>query len=277
MHDRRDTGFENMLRFTFYLPLCLTWLFIMGLTLLVAVFKGIRLILRESEPTEAEIEKMDSKSLNVVTLATLSKLNKERGDNKLPFGQFMFAYFLLNFRTEFEADDVFSQKTAIWVHIFKLKSNKENFEDGAINHEQEDDENYQRMTQRSKQEIKKANNFKRIMQMLCILSLFTSSLALGSIFGELYNGTRKIILCSLENAILRICFGLIILFIAQRDIFQILINLSVRYTGAMSHPKNSRFIFLESLLRICITFLALLTIIFTIFSTSSGDIEGIID
>jgi len=58
---------------------------------------------------------------------------------------------------------------------------------------------------------------------------------------------------------------------------QIIINLSVRYTGAMSKYNSSRFVYLESILRIGLTTLALVTIIFTIFSTATGEYEGVID
>ena len=113
--------------------------------------------------------------------------------------------------------------------------------------------------------------------MLCIISLFTSALALGSIFGELTTGSRIIVLCTFWNAILRICFAMIILFIAYRDIMQIIINLSVRYTGAISKHSDSRFIYVEALLRMGITTLALVTILFTIFSTVKDEYEGVID
>lgn len=73
------------------------------------------------------------------------------------------------------------------------------------------------------------------------------------------------------------CFALIILFVAQRDVMQIIINLSVRYTGGMSKYNSSRFIYIESIWRIGITTLALVTIIFMIFSTATGEYEGVID
>ena len=91
------------------------------------------------------------------------------------------------------------------------------------------------------------------------------------------NGSRKIILSSFENALLRICFASIIMFIAYRDFIQIMINTSVRYTGATSDFDNSRFIFVESMMRIGVTMLALLTILFTIFSSPSDEFESIID
>ena len=58
---------------------------------------------------------------------------------------------------------------------------------------------------------------------------------------------------------------------------QIIINLSVRYTGAISMYTDSRFIFLESILRVGITTLALITIIYSIFSTNKEEYEGVID
>ena len=115
------------------------------------------------------------------------------------------------------------------------------------------------------------------MQRICVLTLITTSLALGSIFSELLNGSRKIILSSFENALLRICFASIVMFIAYRDFIQIMINTSVRYTGATSDFNNCRFIFVESMVRIGVTTLALLTILFTIFSTPCDEFESIID
>ena len=58
---------------------------------------------------------------------------------------------------------------------------------------------------------------------------------------------------------------------------QIIINLAVRYTGAISKHADSRFIYAESIMRLGITTLALVTIIFTIFSTVPDEYEGVID
>ena len=113
---------------------------------------------------------------------------------------------------------------------------------------------------------------------MCILSLFTSYMALASIFNELIiERTRKIVLCRFDNAILRICFSAVILCIANRDIMQIIINLSVRFTGAMSNPEQSRFIYVEAIIRIALTALALITILFVVFSTPHDEYEDIID
>lgn len=113
---------------------------------------------------------------------------------------------------------------------------------------------------------------------MCVLSLFTSSLALASIFDELVvKQDRKLVLCSFYNALLRICFAAVILCIANRDIMQIIINLSVRLTGAVSLPEDSRFIYVEAILRISLTILALITILFVVFSTPRDEYEGIID
>lgn len=58
---------------------------------------------------------------------------------------------------------------------------------------------------------------------------------------------------------------------------QILINLGCRFTGAVIPPVQSRWVLVEAIVRIIVTIIAFLAIIFTIFSTPKDDVEGIID
>lgn len=55
-------------------------------------------------------------------------------------------------------DDTFSQKTAIWVHIYKLLKHEQNFEANvsAINVEDNEDENYTKMKSSVKAEFVRA-------------------------------------------------------------------------------------------------------------------------
>ena len=58
---------------------------------------------------------------------------------------------------------------------------------------------------------------------------------------------------------------------------QILINLGLRITGAVGPASRSRFMFFETILRMGVTLLACLAILFTIFSSPKDDEESIID
>jgi hypothetical protein len=105
-------------------------------TALIATVSLLRMICKSSDPTQEEIDKIDAKSLNQITMVELDKLNKQLGDEKLPFGLFMVCYLYLNWRTEFEPDDVFSQKTAVLTYLFNLKSDKDSYQSGGINHDE---------------------------------------------------------------------------------------------------------------------------------------------
>ena len=109
-----------------------------------------------------------------------------------------------------------------------------------------------------------------------MLSLLVSFLALTQIFSG-FLSDRAFVLSPFINTILRICFGIIILFIAYRDAMQIMINLSCRISGVVCPPSSSRFIYVQSLIRIIITILAVLAILLTIFSSAKDEPEGVID
>ena len=112
---------------------------------------------------------------------------------------------------------------------------------------------------------------------MCILSLITSGLALGQIFSYLVAGERIFVLCTFENACLRLCFTAIIILIGMRDIAQIQINLFVRTSGAMMGADGSRFVMVEFLVRTCISLLAMMTILIVIFTTPKDAYESVID
>lgn len=90
-------------------------------------------------------------------------------------------------------------------------------------------------------------------------------------------GERVLVLCTGENAVLRLCFTAVVLFIGIRDLQQVLINLFVRVTGTMMRPDQSRFVMGEFLVRVSISLLAMFTILIVIFTTPKGDVEGVID
>ena len=52
----------------------------------------------------------------------------------------MQSYIYLNWRTDFEADDVFSQKSAIHAHIHRIRTNKKSFVDGKTDIQEDEDE-----------------------------------------------------------------------------------------------------------------------------------------
>lgn len=151
---------------------------------------------------------------------------------------------MLNDRTEFTPDDTFSQKTALWVHTYEIMNKDANYE-GEVkvntnvnaDEDNEEDENYKLMKSDVKSEFTRAKNLRNSLQMMCILSIVTSGLALGQIFGYLVTGERVICLCTAENALLRLCFVGIILLIGVRDLQTISINLFVRISGAMQRPE----------------------------------------
>lgn len=126
---RNRTNFELALPWIFYLPLSFIYLFISFIALLYTTYQGLRLICKSADPSDQEIDKVDASSIEQITLAKLTELNKERGENRLKFGQLMMIYTFLNLRTEFEADDVFSQKTAILAYIHRLRTKEESYTD----------------------------------------------------------------------------------------------------------------------------------------------------
>lgn len=134
-----------------------------------------------------------------------------------------------------------------------------------------------RMSASSKSEYNRARNLRNSLQTMCIVSIVTSGLALGQIFYNLSQGSRVIVLCTAENALLRICFVAIILLIGTRDLQQIAINLFVRVSGAMMTARHSRTVMVEFFVRVMISILAMLTILVVIFTTPKDDYECVID
>jgi hypothetical protein len=133
------------------------------------------------------------------------------------------------------------------------------------------------MTKESKINVSKTKKFLRIIGIMGYLSLIASALALVQIFANLWEFERILVLSKIDNALLRICYGIVILFITYRDSIQIVINLGCRMTGAVGNAQHSRLIFIETILRMGVTILACLAILFTIFSTPKDDVESIID
>lgn len=160
---------------------------------------------------------------------------------------------------------------------YNVKSNAESYTDSQVIADEDDNDGFKRMTKEGKTEIAKTKKFQRAIIIMCYLSMVASCLALVQIFANLWEFTRILVLSEFDNALLRICFGIIILFITYRDSMQILINLGLRITGAVGPASRSRFMFFETILRMGVTLLACLAILFTIFSTPKDDVEGIID
>lgn len=152
------------------------------------------------------------------------------------FGTLMFIHSFLNLRTEFEPDDVFSQKTAAMTYVHNIRSKEESYADSQLLPDEDPNDGYGRMTKESQIEVNKTLRFRFFLQIMCLLSLGASTLALSQIFSDLVHGTRVLVLTRFDNAFLRVCFGVIILCIAYRDIMQILINLACRLTGAVITP-----------------------------------------
>jgi hypothetical protein len=73
------------------------------------------------------------------------------------------------------------------------------------------------MTKEGKMEIAKTKRFQRAIVIMCYLSVIASALALVQILRNLWTFTRILVLSKFDNALLRICFGIIILFITYRD------------------------------------------------------------
>ena len=76
VRNRRDTTFERIIPYAFYLPLALAWLITMGYILLVGAIKGCKFIFRSSQPTDAEVRMIDDNSLHEISLESMSELNK---------------------------------------------------------------------------------------------------------------------------------------------------------------------------------------------------------
>lgn len=278
---RPDTKFEKVLPYTFYVPLSVVYLGIMFCTAIVTLYLGVVLLCQRGDPTEKQIESVDANSLNEITLSRLTELNKARDEDKhLRFGEVILVYTTLNLRTQFEADDVFSQKTAVMTHLQNLIYNQDSYKAGsdhakALENEDED-ENYARMKKHTQVEVSKSRSFIRQIILMELLSLLVSFLALSQIFSGFLQ-LRALVLSPFINTILRICFGIIILFIAYRDAMQIMINLSCRISGVVCSPEASRFVLVQSLVRILVTILAVIAILLTIFSAAKDEPEGVID
>lgn len=132
------------------------------------------------------------------------------------------------------------------------------------------------MTTNMQGHFKRARQMRNSLNLMCYLSLITSCLALSQIFSYLIRGERILVLCSAENALLRLCFVIVVLLIVVRDIQQIAINLFVRISGVMMMAKQSRSVMVEYLARTMISLLAMTTIMVVIFTTPKGDEEGVI-
>ena len=76
VRNRRDTTFERIIPYAFYLPLALAWLITMGYILLVGAIKGCKFIFGSSQPTDAEVRMIDANSLHEISLESMSELNK---------------------------------------------------------------------------------------------------------------------------------------------------------------------------------------------------------
>lgn len=146
---RCDNKFERALPYIFYLPVAGIYLFIMFISALASIWLGLKLLCKSSDPSEKEIETVDANSIEVITLEKLTALNKERGDDRVRFGHLMLIYFFLNMRTEFEADDVFSQKTAILTHLNDVKENSDSYNDNTIVADEDDNDGFKRMNKTS--------------------------------------------------------------------------------------------------------------------------------
>lgn len=112
---------------------------------------------------------------------------------------------------------------------------------------------------------------------LCTLTNFTASLALILIFGQFISGDRLICLVPVDNSILRILFIIIVLLISLRDLAQIRINMSIRYSGVVYDVENSWTLFMESWIRQTINLYSTLTMLLVILSHPAHDDEGPID
>ena len=84
--------------------------------------------------------------------------------------------------------------------------------------DEDPNDGYGRMTKESQLEVDKTMRFRKFMQLMCILSLGASLLALGQIFQNFLESSRILVLTNFQNALTRICFGIIILFVVYRDI-----------------------------------------------------------
>ena len=163
---RPDTSFERVIPYTFYLPLSLFYLVIMCISAALTFFLAVTLICKKGDPTEKQIQTVDDNSLNEITLSRLCELNQARSeDSHLGFGEVMIVYTFLNLRTQFEADDVFSQKTAVNTHLYNIRKNKENYE-SKEDHEQallteNEEDDYAKMNKRMKMEVAKNKGFIR--------------------------------------------------------------------------------------------------------------------
>lgn len=117
---RKNTHFEKAVPFVCYLPLAAIYLVICLFATKFLITWMYRIFFRGTNISMEEIKSLDEKSIQQITLEVLHDFNEKRGEEKLTYGNLIFTYWILNLRTEFAADDTFSQKTACWVHIYKL-------------------------------------------------------------------------------------------------------------------------------------------------------------
>lgn len=121
LDQRPVTSTEKLMPYVVYLPMIVLYLCGMLYILCIGCKWGYKLFIRTEDPDMAEIKSMDHKSIEEITFAELKALNDAKTENKLNYGSLLYAYYLLNMRTEFEPDDTFSQKTAVWVHIKNME------------------------------------------------------------------------------------------------------------------------------------------------------------
>lgn len=219
---------EKGMPFVVYLPLAVMYLIICLFATKFLITWLYRIFFRGTAISIEEIRTLDEKSIQQISLEVLHECNEKRGDDKLTYGNLIFTYWILNLRTEFAADDTFSQKTACWVHIYKMMNSNENY--SAVlankiasqlslqNKDDDEDENYGKMTTSMQGHFKRATQMRNSLNLMCYLSLITSCLALGQIFSYLVKGERILVLCTAENALLRLCFVIVVLLIVIRDI-----------------------------------------------------------
>ena len=126
-------------------------------------------------------------------------------------------------------------------------------------------------------ELAKAWNLKRSINMLCILSIVTTILAISQILAFIRTGERLFVLTTCENLILRISFIGVIVLVCMKDMNQIVINMQVKITGSMMKPENSAFLMFTYFIRMAGELLAVYTICFMVVTAPKDDDESVVD
>ena len=123
---------EKYIPFFIYMPLCALYILAMFVFGLKNLYKLVKLLFKQGQPTDAEIKDVDDHSINLITLAELEVYNQNRKANMgedqiLNYGNLYNVYAILNQRSEFNPDDTFSQKTAVWVHIYQVMNDEKSY------------------------------------------------------------------------------------------------------------------------------------------------------